>query len=126
MKKKKKHSSKKYSGSRRKTKDKKKDSVKQDLQQDVKKDTKDTKKDVKKGAKKANKKEASLGRTIRPRPSTPRTIPVLFIVFSSPLSFTPQTAIFPSLPALISPSEPSKENCAISPTQYTKFPIIRQ
>lgn len=56
--KKKKHSSKKYSGSRRKTKDKKKDSVKQDLQQDVKKDTKDTKKDVKKGAKKANKKEA--------------------------------------------------------------------
>ena len=58
MKKKKKHSSKKYSGSRRKTKDKKKDSVKQDLQQDVKKDTKDTKKDVKKGAKKANKKEA--------------------------------------------------------------------
>ena len=58
MKKKKKHSSKKYSGSRRKTKDKKKDSVKQDLQQDVKKDTKDTKKDVKKGAKKTNKKEA--------------------------------------------------------------------
>ena len=52
MKKKKKHSSKKYSGSRRKTKDKKKDSVKQDLQ----KDTKDTKKDVKKGAKKDNKK----------------------------------------------------------------------
>jgi len=59
MKKKKKHSSKKYSGSRRKTKDKKKDSVKQDLQQDVQKDTKDTKdtkKDVKKGAKKDNKK----------------------------------------------------------------------
>ncbi|MFR2057113.1 MAG: hypothetical protein ACLS3S_05435 [Streptococcus salivarius] len=52
MKKKKKHSSKKYSGSRRKTKDKKEDSVKQDLQ----KDTKDTKKDVKKGAKKDNKK----------------------------------------------------------------------
>ena len=56
MKKKKKHSSKKYSGSRRKTKDKKKDSVKQDLQKDVQKDTKDTKKDVKKGAKKDNKK----------------------------------------------------------------------
>ena len=58
MKKKKKHSSKKYSGSRRKTKDKKKDSVKQDLQQDVKKDTKDTKKDVKKGAKKDKKKSS--------------------------------------------------------------------
>ena len=58
MKKKEKHSSKKYSGNRRKTKDKKKDSLKQDLQKDVKKDTKDTKKDVKKGAKKANKKEA--------------------------------------------------------------------
>ena len=56
MKKKKKHSSKKYSGSRRKTKDKKKDSVKQDLQKAVQKDTKDTKKDVKKGAKKDNKK----------------------------------------------------------------------
>ena len=54
MKKKKKHSSKKYSGSRRKTKDKKKDSVKQDLQ----KDTKDTKKDVKKGAKKDKKKSS--------------------------------------------------------------------
>lgn len=51
MKKKEKHSSKKYSGNRRKTKDKKKDSLKQDLQKDVKKDTN---KDVKKG----NKKEA--------------------------------------------------------------------
>lgn len=57
MKKKKKHSSKKYSGSRRKTKDKKKDSVKQDLQKDVKKDSKDSKKDVKRSDKKDNKKD---------------------------------------------------------------------
>ena len=61
MKKKKKHSSKKYSGSRRKTKDKKKDSLEQDLQNDIKKDgkndIKDDKKDVKKDAKKSKKKE---------------------------------------------------------------------
>lgn len=61
MKKKKKHSSKKYSGSRRKTKDKKKDSLEQDLQNDIKKDVKndikDDKRDVKKDAKKSKKKE---------------------------------------------------------------------
>ena len=52
MKKKKKHSSKKYSGSRRKTKDKKKDSLEQDLQNDIKKDVKNDIKDDKKDDKK--------------------------------------------------------------------------
>jgi len=57
MKKKEKHSSKKYSGNRRKTKDKKKDSLKQDLQKDTNKDVKKgNKKEVKEDTKKTSKK----------------------------------------------------------------------
>ena len=57
MKKKEKHSSKKYSGNRRKTKDKKKDSLKQDLQKDPNKDVKKgNKKEVKEDTKKTSKK----------------------------------------------------------------------
>ena len=57
MKKKKKYSSEKYGGSRRKTKYKKKDSVKQDLQKDVKRDSKDSKKAVERSDEENNKKD---------------------------------------------------------------------
>ena len=78
MKKKKKYSSEKYGGSRRKTKYKKKDSVKQDLQKDVKRDSKDSKKDVERSDEKNNKKDKKKvsKKSVEKKPVEETSVPV--------------------------------------------------
>ena len=78
MKKKKKYSSKKYSGSRQKTKYKKKDLLKQDLQKDVKKDSKDSKKDVERSDEKNNKKDKKKvsKKSVEKKPVEETSVPV--------------------------------------------------
>ena len=78
MKKKKKYSSEKHSGSRQKTKYKKKDLLKQDLQKDVKKDSKDSKKDVERSDEKNNKKDKKKvsKKSVEKKPVEETSVPV--------------------------------------------------